>query len=366
MVMVAARAGGLEAGDSVADVDALHEPELGEHVEHAVDGRDPDRALARAGSRGSPARSRSSLPASRSITAARAPRRESRPRAEPARCAHASSRQQPSRKMIPVLIDVLWWPRVKTRIVLTLTLPSRRSPAAAATRARDGQPTVVAAFYPLAFAAQQIGGAGIDVRNLTPPGAEPHDLELSGSDVRTIADADLVLYLGEGFMPALEDAVDSTSAHAVDLLDASTLARRGDEPASILTSGSIRSGTPRSRADRQGARPPPEAERFAAQAARARPRVPPRPRPLRAARDRHEPRGVRLSRRALRPRAGPAHGLAPGGGAVARATWRSSCARCAQSGRRRSSSRRSSRRSSPRRSRARPARRPPCSTRSRA
>jgi zinc transport system substrate-binding protein len=79
---------------------------------------------------------------------------------------------------------------------------------------------VVAAFYPLAFAAQQIGGDEIEVRNMTPPGVEPHDLELSGSDVRAIADADLVLYFGDGFQLSLEDAVESTSAHAVDLLDA--------------------------------------------------------------------------------------------------------------------------------------------------
>jgi zinc transport system substrate-binding protein len=78
---------------------------------------------------------------------------------------------------------------------------------------------VVAAFYPLAFAAEQVGGAGTDVRNLTAPGVEPHDLELSGGDVRTIADADLVLYV-HGFQPSLEDAIDSTSAHAVDLLGA--------------------------------------------------------------------------------------------------------------------------------------------------
>jgi zinc transport system substrate-binding protein len=79
---------------------------------------------------------------------------------------------------------------------------------------------VVAAFYPLAFAAQQIGGDEIDVRNMTPPGVEPHDLELSGSDVRAIADADLVLYFGDGFQLSLEDAIESTSAHAVDLLGA--------------------------------------------------------------------------------------------------------------------------------------------------
>jgi zinc transport system substrate-binding protein len=82
--------------------------------------------------------------------------------------------------------------------------------------ARGG--TVVASFYPLAFAAEQIAGPELDVRNLTPPGVEPHDLELSGSDLRTIADARLVLYLGGGFQPSLEDAIDSTSAPAVDLL----------------------------------------------------------------------------------------------------------------------------------------------------
>src|SRR5687767_4439898 len=79
--------------------------------------------------------------------------------------------------------------------------------------------TVVAAFYPIAFAAQEIGGPGIDVRNLTPPGVEPHDLELSGGDVRTIADADVVFYL-RGLQPSLEAAIDSTAAHAVDLLGA--------------------------------------------------------------------------------------------------------------------------------------------------
>jgi zinc transport system substrate-binding protein len=107
---------------------------------------------------------------------------------------------------------------VKTRIVLTLILTAALAGCGGGSSSKGR--TVVASFYPLAFAAEQIGGAGIDVRNLTPPGVEPHDLELSGSDVRAIADADLVLYLGEGFQPSLEDAIDSTSAHAVDLLDA--------------------------------------------------------------------------------------------------------------------------------------------------
>ena len=59
----------------------------------------------------------------------------------------------------------------------------------------------MAAFYPLAFAAEQITGGSVDVRNLTPAGAEPHDLELTPRDVRAVHDATLVLYLGDGFMP---------------------------------------------------------------------------------------------------------------------------------------------------------------------
>ena len=107
---------------------------------------------------------------------------------------------------------------MKTRIVLTLIAASTLAGCGGSSEDSDGT-TVVAAFYPLAFAAEQVGGAGVNVTNLTPPGVEPHDLELSGSDIRTIADADLVLYL-RGFQPSLEAAIDSTSAPAVDLLGA--------------------------------------------------------------------------------------------------------------------------------------------------
>ncbi|MGI9196774.1 MAG: metal ABC transporter substrate-binding protein, partial [Candidatus Nanopelagicales bacterium] len=68
------------------------------------------------------------------------------------------------------------------------------------------QPTVVAAFYPLAYAAEQVGGDAVDVIDLTPPGAEPHDLELTAQQVAQIAEADLVLYI-PGFQPAVDEAV---------------------------------------------------------------------------------------------------------------------------------------------------------------
>jgi zinc transport system substrate-binding protein len=81
-----------------------------------------------------------------------------------------------------------------------------------------GKETVVAAFYPLAFAASEMGGDSVDVKNLTPPGAEPHDLEVSPQDVAEIRDADLVLLLGHGFQPQLEDAAGNADNVAL-LLD---------------------------------------------------------------------------------------------------------------------------------------------------
>lgn len=93
----------------------------------------------------------------------------------------------------------------------------------------DQRPTVVAAFYPLAWAAEQIGGDSIDVVNLTPPGAEPHDVELTPRDVEKIQNADLVLYLGSGFQPALEHAVEGRSGPSLDLLDGQNLMTGADE-----------------------------------------------------------------------------------------------------------------------------------------
>lgn len=89
------------------------------------------------------------------------------------------------------------------------------------TAASEPERAVVAAFYPLAFAAQTVAPEA-SVTNLTPAGAEPHDLELTARDVERVRAADLVLTIGGGFIPALEDAVaDETSA--VDLLDGPAL-----------------------------------------------------------------------------------------------------------------------------------------------
>ncbi|MEE6258694.1 metal ABC transporter substrate-binding protein [Plantactinospora sonchi] len=65
---------------------------------------------------------------------------------------------------------------------------------------------IVAAFYPLQFVAERIGGDAVQVTNLVKPGAEPHDLELNPGQVGQISDADLVVYLA-GFQPAVDEAI---------------------------------------------------------------------------------------------------------------------------------------------------------------
>jgi zinc transport system substrate-binding protein len=66
--------------------------------------------------------------------------------------------------------------------------------------------SVVVAAYPLQFAAERVGGDAVSVTNLTPAGAEPHDLELTPQQVAAVQDADLVVYIG-GFQPAVDEAV---------------------------------------------------------------------------------------------------------------------------------------------------------------
>jgi zinc transport system substrate-binding protein len=81
-----------------------------------------------------------------------------------------------------------------------------------------GDDAIVAAFYPLAYAAAQVAGPNADVVNLTPPGAEPHDLELSPRDVGRVRDAALAVYAGDGFQPAVQQAVEGRAGPSLDVL----------------------------------------------------------------------------------------------------------------------------------------------------
>ncbi len=97
------------------------------------------------------------------------------------------------------------WPAWMLAAVIPLVAACAPASMGTPSSSSDG-PRVVAAFYPLQYAAQQIGGTGVSVTNLTQPGIEPHDLELSAQQVGEIANADLVLYV-KGFQPAVDEAI---------------------------------------------------------------------------------------------------------------------------------------------------------------
>ncbi|MDR0990179.1 MAG: metal ABC transporter substrate-binding protein [Propionibacteriaceae bacterium] len=97
----------------------------------------------------------------------------------------------------------------------------------------DDQITVVVGLYPFQYVAEQIAGDRATVTNLTVPGAEPHDLELTPQQVGAVAEADLVIYLA-GLQPAVDEAVDQGQpAHALNVstvVDLLTLADESTAP----------------------------------------------------------------------------------------------------------------------------------------
>jgi zinc transport system substrate-binding protein len=103
---------------------------------------------------------------------------------------------------------VIWRTRAKPLAVLAAAcLLAACSADNRAGRAGGDKINVVAAFYPLQYAAQQTGGDQVTVTNLVKPGAEPHDLELQPKQVGQVGNADLVVYL-RGFQPAVDETVD--------------------------------------------------------------------------------------------------------------------------------------------------------------
>lgn len=85
-----------------------------------------------------------------------------------------------------------------------------QSPAVPTSEADSGTSravSVAASSYPLAYALGKVGGARVAVKDLTPPGAEPHDVELTPRDVDALQGAGLIVLVGGGFQPSIEKAV---------------------------------------------------------------------------------------------------------------------------------------------------------------
>lgn len=84
----------------------------------------------------------------------------------------------------------------------------------------SGKPIVAAAFYPLEEIVRSIDPDAVDVVTLVPPGKEAHEYEPSARQVGDLQSAKIVFYLGSGFQPDVEKAIEGLpdSVRKVDLL----------------------------------------------------------------------------------------------------------------------------------------------------
>ncbi|GAA1640242.1 metal ABC transporter substrate-binding protein [Georgenia ruanii] len=94
----------------------------------------------------------------------------------------------------------------------------------------NGPLQVMAAIYPLQYVTAQVGGDHVEVRSVTPPGVDAHDLELSPYTVARLDAADLVVYLS-GFQAAVDDAVTQTRPTALDVAGPAHLLTPAEEDA---------------------------------------------------------------------------------------------------------------------------------------
>lgn len=113
---------------------------------------------------------------------------------------------------------------MKSRRILAALLAPTLLAASACTEQSD-EPRVVAAFYALEYAAQEVAGDHFQVDTLTMPGVDAHGLELSPQQIASLTDADLVIYL-KGFQPAVDEAIEQSGA--ANVLDVSEAARLTD------------------------------------------------------------------------------------------------------------------------------------------
>lgn len=98
----------------------------------------------------------------------------------------------------------------------------------------SGKTSIVASFYPLAWLAGQVAGPDATVQNLTKPGAEPHDLELTPRQVIDVGQSKLAFYV-RGVQPAVDKAV---REHAKDhFLDAASLVKTLPAPQDEAANG---------------------------------------------------------------------------------------------------------------------------------
>lgn len=120
-------------------------------------------------------------------------------------------------------------PLLTSRSVLPLILSAAALATAgcSAPAAKAGTETfqVAASFYPVQYLAERIAGDSAAVTGLTPAGQEPHSVVLTGPDLVSLQESDLVFYIGNGLQADVEKALSALPEpqRTVDLLQAPEL-----------------------------------------------------------------------------------------------------------------------------------------------
>jgi zinc transport system substrate-binding protein len=101
---------------------------------------------------------------------------------------------------------------VRRSIVLSLALGAALSLAGAAP-VPPGRLRVMATVFPLAEFVRDIGGERVEVQSLLPPGADVHTWQPRISEIRRLETADLLVFVGQGLEPWLNDLLGGVAAN---------------------------------------------------------------------------------------------------------------------------------------------------------
>ncbi len=85
----------------------------------------------------------------------------------------------------------------------------------------DNKLKVYTTIYPLYDFTVKVGGDKVDVRNLVPPGAEPHEWEPAPRQLADVLDGDVFIYCGAGLEPWIDKALKNINHSNLVVSDAS-------------------------------------------------------------------------------------------------------------------------------------------------
>jgi zinc transport system substrate-binding protein len=119
------------------------------------------------------------------------------------------------------------WRTVSSGMALLAVLGTSCKGAESGNAAAPRTLGVVASFYPLAVAAEQVGGDRVRVTNLTPAGVEPHDLELDPRQTKELLQAGVAVVMGRGFQPGVERTAEQRQGVTVEILQLLPVSQNG-------------------------------------------------------------------------------------------------------------------------------------------